>query len=72
MMAIEDHGIPLELGSSDIARLQHVVHIAVAIVVVADVFLIKIRQRTHFVGRAQILAVPGNHFVLPIRVECWP
>ncbi len=38
----------------------------------ADVLLIKIRQRAHFVGRAEILAIPGHHFVLPIRIERRP
>ena len=68
VMAVENHRVPFDFGARDIARFQHVVHVAVAIVVVSDVLLIEVGQRTHFVRRSDILAIPGHHFVLTIRI----
>ncbi len=51
---------------------SHVVHIAVAIVVMTDVFLVEIRQRADLVGCTHILPIPCDHFVLTVRIERRP
>ena len=63
VMAVENHRIPFQFRARHVARFQHVVHVAVAVVVVADVFLVEIGQGRDFVRRAEILAIPGDHLV---------
>ena len=72
VMAIEHHGVPFQFSARHLLRLQHVIHVAVAVVIVADVFLVKIGQRADLVGRADVLAVPRRHLVLPIRIQRRP
>jgi hypothetical protein len=43
-MYVDDLGFPLPPGVFDHARLDHVEHVGVAVVVVPDVFLVEARQ----------------------------
>ncbi len=72
VMAVENHRIPFQLGSRHVARFQHVVHVAVAIVVMAHVFLVQIGQGRDLVRRAQILAIPRHHLFLSVRIQRGP
>ena len=59
-------------GAGDHARLDHVQHVGVAVVVVADVLLVQLFQRSHFVGSPHIIPIPVHHDVLAVRIERRP
>ena len=54
------------------ARLDHVEHVAVAVVVVADVLLVQPRHRRDLERRADVAAIPLGDHLLPIRVDGRP
>src|SRR5262245_9983183 len=72
MMTIEDDRTPFQLGASHLLRFEHVVHVAVAIVVMTDVFLIEIGQRADLVWRAEIFSIPRDDLVLTVGIQCRP
>ena len=64
MVHVDDLRLPLPPGVLEHARLDHVQHVGVAVVVVADVLLIQPRQARELVRRADVLHVPlGDHLV---------
>ena len=64
-MTVKNDRVPFNLRPRHILRLHHVVHVAVAIVVVPHIFLVQIRQRADLVRRAQVFSIPRHNFVLP-------
>ncbi len=72
VMVVEHLRIIFELGAGDHLRLDHVVHVAVAIVIVADVFLPQPGRVAHLVRRAEIAAVPFGHLILAIGIDGEP
>ena len=54
------------------ARLDHVQHVGVAVVVVADVLLIELRQSRQLVRRADVLHVPLGHHLLAVGIDRRP
>jgi hypothetical protein len=72
VLHVDDLRLPLPPRARDHARLDHVQHVRVAVVVVADVLLIQLVQRRHLVRRADILAVPVHDDVLSIGIDRRP
>ncbi len=72
MMTIEDYRVPFQLSASHFLRLEHVVHVAVAVVIVPDVLLIQIGQRADLIRRTQVLSIPRDDFVLTVRIQRRP
>ena len=69
---VDDLRLPLPPGVLEHARLDHVEHVGVAVVVVADVLLVELRQARQLVGRADVLHVPLGHHLLAVRVDGRP
>ena len=72
MLRIPDHRRIGLFGRVDPARLDHVEHVAVAVVVVADILLVEVRHPAGLVRRADMLAVPVDDHVLPVGIERRP
>jgi hypothetical protein len=69
VLRVEQQRLRLEHHLRDHARLEHVEHVSVAIVVVPDVFLVQPRQRAHLVRRPHVLPIPVGDDVLPVRID---
>ena len=72
MVHVNDLRFPLPPGVLHHARLDHVQHVGVAIVVVADVLLVKHRQRPHRLRCAGVLHVPLGDHLLAVRIDRRP
>ncbi len=69
---VDDVRLPLAPEVLEHPRLDHVDHVAVAVVVVADVFLVEPRQPRPLVRRVGVLHQPLAHHLHPIRVHRRP
>ncbi len=69
---VDDLGLPLAPGVLHDARFDHVEHVGVAVVVVADVLLVQARHARQLVRRADVLHVPVRDHLLAVRVDCGP
>ena len=72
MVYVDDLRLPLPPRACDHARLDHVQHIAVAVVVVPDVLLVELVQRAHLVRGANVLPVPVGDDLLPVGIDTRP
>jgi hypothetical protein len=72
MMHVDDLRLPLPPRVLEHARLDHVEHVGVAVVVVADVLLIQARQPRQLVRRADVLHVPLGDHLLAVRIDRRP
>ena len=72
MVHVDDLRLPLPPRVLDDARLDHVQHVRVAVVVVADVLLIQLRQARQLVRRADVLHVPLGHHLLAVGIDRRP
>ena len=71
-MVVKHLWIVIEHSLGDGLRLDHVIHVAVAIVVVPDVFLPKAGHRAHFISSAQIAAIPRRDLILAVGIDGEP
>ena len=69
---VDDLRLPLPPRALDHARLDHVEHVAVAVVVVPDVLLVELHERRDLVRRAQVRRVPVGDDVLAVGVDRRP
>src|SRR4051794_33258154 len=69
MLAIKDNRVVVEFSPGDYLLLEHVLHVAVAVIVVADVLLVKPGHGADFIGGSDAIHVPLGDHVLAVRVE---
>ncbi len=72
MLAVEDDGAVFDFCAGDDLRLDHVEHVAVAVVVVADVLLVEPRHWRDFERSSEVAAIPGDDHVLAVGVDGGP
>jgi hypothetical protein len=72
MVDVDDLRFPLTPGVFQGARFHHVQHVGVAVVVVAGVFLIQLRQAGELVRRADVLHVPLRDHLLAVGIDTRP
>ena len=71
-MHVDDLRLPLPPRVLHHARFDHVEHVAVAVVVVADILLVELRHRRDLERRADVAAIPLRHHLLAVRVDGRP
>ena len=71
-MTVKNHRLPFQLGACHVLCFDHVVHVAVAIIVVPDVLLIKLGHGADFVRRTEVLLVPMRDHVLAVGIDGEP
>ena len=72
MVDVDDLRFPLPPRVFEHARLDHVEHVRVAVVVVADILLIEPRQPRQLVRRADVLHVPLRDHLLAVGIDRRP
>ena len=73
VMDINDVGFPQPPGVLERPRLDHVEHVGVPVVVVANIFLIQLRHRRDGrVGRRRVLHLPLRHHLMTVGVDGRP
>jgi len=72
VVVVEELRLPIAHDPGDDSRLDLVDHVAVAVVVVPDVFLVQLRRPRHLERSAQVGVVPLRDHVLAIRVQREP
>ena len=72
MVHVDDVRLPLPPRVLHHARLDHVQHVGVAVVVVADVLLIETRHRRRRVRRAEPRHVPVGHHLMAVGIDRRP
>ena len=72
MVVVQDLWFPVPIDPRHRARLNHVDHVAVTVVVVADVFLVQLGRTRRLVGSSQVVPVPVDNHVLAVRVDREP
>ena len=69
---VDDVRLPVAPGLLDDPRLDHVQHVGVAVVVVADVLLIELRQSGQLIRRPDVRHVPFAHHLLAVGIDRRP
>ena len=72
VVVVEKLRLPLAHDPGDRPRLDHVDHVAVAVVVVADVLLVELRQPGDLERRSEVLLIPIGDHVLAVGVDREP
>jgi hypothetical protein len=72
VLTVEDDGTVLDLRLRHDPLFFHIHHVAIAIVVVADILLLEPRHRSDLILGPQVLPVPRDDHVLTIGIQRWP
>ena len=72
MVNVDDLRLPLAPRVLDHARLDHVEHVGVAVVVVADVLLVELRRVRQLVRRPDVFHVPVGDHLLAVGIDRRP
>ena len=69
MMVIQDHGIPLSIdGAGDIPGLRQVIHVGIAVVIMACIKVVQPGHGTHFIGCPHVGMVPFGQHLHPVGI----